>query len=146
MRLSITSLFLIIPFLKGCGPSCSFAYSPGGATVELVEDAWPPGTYTIEVVGETCDFVLPAPDDSTTNYCESKILRVFPTEDAQGIRMFRITMDPPETFEVVLSLDGVEFQRETVAPDYELSEPHGPGCGEAWYGDAALEIDVPVSR
>lgn len=143
MRYSISGMVMtmLVAVLEGCEPSCDFMYAPGGATVELEADAWPAGTYTVEVLGEACDLVLPAPDDGTTNYCDSGVLTVHPTEDAQGLRDFRIMMDPPETFEVVISLDGVEFHRSVVAPVYEQGEPNGPGCGEASYGEATLAVD-----
>ena len=126
---------------SGC-TSCNMMFAPGGVQVEFMAESWAPGVYTVEMLGASGDVTLPDPADGTNNH--SQDLTIHMTDDDEGLRMMYILQaDPPPIVEIVLSLDGVEFQRTDVAPVYQTGEPNGDGCGEATYGDAILFVETP---
>lgn len=109
-------------------------------SVTLVADTWPAGAWTFELLGGSCEAALPAAGDE--DVCDGEAFTVRTTPDGLGFELLEIR-SAPEEFELVIRHDGVEMERVTVEPEFDVEHPNGLTCGSVRYGDAVVVVGGP---
>ena len=131
VRIALATVALAPAALQGCRV-CHLMLVWSEVRVELESDDWPPGLYEIEASGHgqvaMCVITLPSSPDDPVSCTGAATLEL----DDAGTRIdtFHARDFDPSSFVVAVLRDGELVAEEHFVPDYQVSEPNGPGCGE----------------
>ena len=136
---------------SGCfeAQSCNLVYAPEGVEITFTGDPLEDGIYTVEVAGLFCSFSLGhgAADTGTGGgggceaYAEGASLLVTVLDDGPRVLRATLTERAPASVDVVVLQDDEVRLSETLAPDYDVDEPNGEGCGERAFATEELALD-----
>ena len=146
-------LLVVSLALAGCDVLprlCTAVYYECGLYVSFAEGLAAEGEWTVtaELADEvfTCSFALPA-DAGTQVGCVSPARQsrayLVASDDGASVEGLKLANLHPDNLTITVALDGEEIHSETLAPDYDVTEPNGEGCGECYSGSAEISVSIP---
>jgi hypothetical protein len=137
------------------GMACTTIGCVDGFAVEFTPNAgWPAGDYEFALVLDgdttTCTGALPLPACGTSALtCTPASDRIMISEsgcalaaDAHGFAGFQINPPNPTAVNLTISRDGSVLVEQSWNPEYQTSQPNGPGCAPTCTS-ARDELTVP---
>lgn len=119
--------------LTGCSETCNGLFPREAVQVTFADADWAPGDYVLTLSGGditgNCALTLPAdPVDVVCTGMDAVGL----SADGATIEWFEVWHLESEQVTLTITRDDADWVEQTLTPDYEVTEPNGEGCGEAY--------------
>jgi hypothetical protein len=140
--------------LASTGCACTLAYHTEGLLIRLSPSPMPDGVYHFEVIadGEPIGVVAEVAGGAVTcdpeGGCQAEVeldddRRLFLDVGTWGDALnVYYSGEGPGPFEAIVTItrDDAALTSAVFTPEYEHSEPNGPGCGDTWFAEAEMVL------
>jgi hypothetical protein len=137
-NLGSISLFPVL-LLTGCSLECTLIGCNDGVNVQY-SAALAPGDYEVDIAtslgSATCSLTVTA--EGSADQCSGTLANV-----TAGSRQLFVPGRPTD-IAIQITGEAGEVADDSFTPDYEVSQPNGPGCGPECH-NAEVELDVSGS-